>query len=91
MNMIKSWKSARKRKTIMRKFKNVCWILHEDGMGVQDRHNIFCDCVTQAQSESIKIDPKNPDKKQISNLRAQELFIVKAINDNFELFKGKRI
>jgi len=90
MSIIKSWKSARKRKAVMRKFKNVCWILHESGMGTTERHNLFCDCVTLAKKE-LGQSKSDSEKKKMGNLRGQEIFIAKAINENFELFKGKRI
>lgn len=90
MNFIKSWKSQRKRNAIMRKFKNVCWILHEADMSLQDRHNIFCECVTQANLETSKVRMDLKDKK-VWNLRAQEIFIARMINENFKLFKGKKI
>jgi len=90
MSIIKPWKSARKRKASMRKIKNVCWSVQERGRDTKERHNIFCDCVTQALEE-LGQSKNDSEKKKMGNLRGQEIFIAKAINENFELFKGKRI
>jgi len=76
-------RTSRKQKQIMRKFRNVCWILHKNGMGPPERHNIFVECLNKAQ-ESI-------NKKSVAQLKAQELFIDRVIEDYPDWLEGKKI
>ncbi len=83
-------KSERKRKQIMRKFKNVCMVMKNKGMEVHERHNIFCDCVTQARNE-LKNKDLTDEQKVKMNLRAQEIFIEKELAKNPSWYEGVKL
>lgn len=79
-------KMSRKDAVIMRKFTNACWVMHENGMATHERHNIFCDCVTEAQNLRADL---TPEQKAKANLKAQDIFVKKVIRDYPEWFEGK--
>lgn len=78
-------KTSRKDKVRKRKFENACWIMHEKGMATHERHNIFCDCVTEARDLRTNM---TPEQKVKSGLKAQEIFVEKVIRDYPKWFDG---
>lgn len=81
-------KSLRKQKALLRKFKNACWVLHEKGMSVEDRHNIFCDCVDRANTKR-----RNSTEEELKNgnFLAQQYFIEAVVRDYAEWFEGAKL
>jgi len=85
--------TSRKDRITMRRFKSACYILHENHMEIPERHAIFMKCVNEVRKGINMTGDINKDNKVMKgkHLKAQKLFIEKAINRYPEWFEGKKL
>ena len=99
-NLRKLFGSDRRVRQILRRFRNVCWVLHNKGMSIEERHNIFVECMSLA-NDMTSLDVGQPSRKndseKIKQVRedrqymAQKLFVERMVVEKKDWFQGVRI